>query len=74
MMRRLLRLKLTDGRTTCTAVEFKPVPALEPEHLVPGVKLCLTGASVKLGVILLDPKCIQVRHAVLTKGRAFQAS
>ena len=58
---RLLRLKLTDGRTTCTAVEFKPVSALEPDQLVPGIKVCLTSAAVKLGVVLLDAKSIKVR-------------
>lgn len=56
---RLLRLKLTDGKLSCIAAEFKPVPQLN-EDLPPGTKVCLTNASVKLGVVLLDAKCIQV--------------
>ncbi|DBA71488.1 TPA: hypothetical protein ACH3X2_011280 [Trebouxia sp. C0005] len=56
---RLLRLKLTDGKLSCTAAEYKPVPQLS-EDLPPGTKLCCTNATVRLGVLLLDAKCIQV--------------
>lgn len=58
---RLLRLKLTDGKLSCVAAEFKPVPQLT-EDLPPGTKLCCTNATVRLGVLLLDAKCIQARH------------
>ncbi len=57
---RLLRLKLTDGKLSCIAAEFKPVPQLT-EDLPPGTKLCCTNATVRLGVLLLDSKCIQAR-------------
>lgn len=52
-------MKLTDGKLSCIAAEFKSVPQLT-EELPPGTKVCLTNASVKLGVVLLDSKCIQV--------------
>ena len=61
---RLLRLKLTDGKLSCIAAEFKSVPQLT-EDLPPGTKVCLTNASVKLGVVLLDAKCVQASAAVL---------
>ncbi|KAL3148086.1 hypothetical protein ABBQ38_014371 [Trebouxia sp. C0009 RCD-2024] len=56
---RLLRLKLTDGKLSCIAAEFKSVPQLH-EELPPGTKVLLTNASVKLGVVLLDARNIQV--------------
>ncbi|KAL0052226.1 hypothetical protein WJX82_010182 [Trebouxia sp. C0006] len=59
LAQRLLRLKLTDGKLSCIAAEFKPVPQLT-EDLPPGTKLCCTNATVRLGVLLLDAKCIQV--------------
>ncbi|KAL0034734.1 hypothetical protein WJX77_004661 [Trebouxia sp. C0004] len=58
-VQRLLRVKLTDGKLSCIAAEFKPVPQLT-EDLPPGTKLCCTNATVRLGVLLLDAKCIQV--------------
>ena len=57
---RLLRLKLTDGKLSCTAAEFKPAPQLT-EDLPAGTKVCCSDVPVKLGVLLLDPKCIQAR-------------
>lgn len=60
---RLLALKLTDGKTSCKAVEYKKVDALN-DNLPPGTKVVLTSAQVKMGVILLESKCIKVRmHA-----------
>lgn len=56
---RLLRLKLTDSKLSCIAAEFKAVPQLS-EDLPPGTKVCCTNVSVKLGVLLLDSKSIQV--------------
>jgi len=53
---RLLRLKLTDGKLSCIAAEFKSVPQLT-EDLPPG-----TNATVRLGVLLLDAKCVQAWH------------
>lgn len=57
---RLLVLRLTDGKLTCKAAEYRHCPALK-ECLVPGTKLAVTGASIKSGVLLLEPKCIKVR-------------
>ena len=62
---RLLRLKLTDGKLSCIAAEFKPVPQLS-EDLPPGTKICLTNTSVKLGVLLLDAKCVQASTQINT--------
>lgn len=60
---RLLRLKLTDSKLSCIAAEFKAVPQLS-EDLPPGTKVCCTNVSVKLGVLLLDAKSIQVSHTL----------
>jgi hypothetical protein len=54
---RMLMLKLTDGRGACKAAEFRATEALA-QALVPGTKVLLAGASVRAGVVLLDPKCI----------------
>lgn len=56
----MMRLKLTDGKTTCKAVEMRPLPDVVPDALPPGTKICITNASVKAGLLLLDPKCFKV--------------
>ena len=56
---RLLRLKLTDGKTTCTALELHPTPCLDGD-LPPGTKVCLKNAPVRAGLVMLDPKCTKV--------------
>ncbi len=55
---RMLMLKLTDGKASCKAAEFKAADALLGA-LVPGTKVLLSSASVKAGVVLLEPKCIK---------------
>jgi hypothetical protein len=57
---RMLRLKLTDGKTICKAVEMRPLPDVTTEELPPGTKVCISNASVKAGLLLLDPKSIKV--------------
>ncbi len=57
---RMLRLKLTDGKTTCKAVEMRPLPDMSTEELPPGTKVCISNASVKAGLLLLDSKSIKV--------------
>jgi hypothetical protein len=57
---RLLTIKVTDGKTTAKAVEFKPLKSLPEGVLPPGTKITVTNASVKAGIILLDDKSFQV--------------
>ncbi|CAL8466403.1 g5939 [Coccomyxa elongata] len=57
---RVLRLKLTDGKTTCKAVETRPIQSIDPDSLAPGTKVCISNASVKAGLLLLDPKSLKV--------------
>ncbi len=55
---RLLMLKLTDGKASCKSAEYRATEQLM-QALVPGTKVLLAGASVKAGVVLLEPKCIK---------------
>ncbi|KAL4450546.1 hypothetical protein ABPG77_000902 [Micractinium sp. CCAP 211/92] len=56
---RILRLKLTDGRGSCVGVELQPLP-LSMEQLCPGTKVRLRGATVRCGVLLLGPRCLEL--------------
>ena len=56
----MLALKLTDGRASCKAIEFKPTPALSADGLPPGTKLCVSDIVVSGGILLLTPKCVKV--------------
>ena len=61
MAHRLLQLKLTDGKTTCKALEHAACPFLDIKELAPGTKLRVTGTvPVKLGLLLLEAKLVQV--------------
>ena len=60
---RLLQLKLTDGKTSCKALEFRPAPQLDLSQLAPGTKVQLSNASIKLGLVLVDARNIHVRPA-----------
>ncbi|KAK9798907.1 hypothetical protein WJX73_007349 [Symbiochloris irregularis] len=58
---RLLQLKLTDGKSTCKALEHSACPELDVKHLIPGTKVKLCGSiPVKLGFVLLEAKLVQV--------------
>ncbi|XP_053311404.1 tudor domain-containing protein 3 [Spea bombifrons] len=51
---RMLRLQMTDGHTSCTAIEFKYIPKLSL-NTPPGTKIKLLGTvEVKNGCLLLD--------------------
>ena len=67
---RMLALKLTDGRATCKALEFKPTPALSVADLPPGTKLCVWDVGASGGILLLTPKCVKVWHS--KSRRAFE--
>ncbi|XP_025831732.1 tudor domain-containing protein 3-like isoform X2 [Agrilus planipennis] len=51
---RMLRLILTDGHTTCQAVEIKEIPKLSHKNTPPGTKLLVNGAKVSSGCIILE--------------------
>ena len=57
---RLLAMRLTDGKVTAKAMEFKPLLKSLPAIVPPGTKVVVSNASVKTGVILLDDKSFQV--------------
>ena len=54
--KRTLKLLLTDGCTSCAAVEYEPTPCLDLVRV--GSKLILTDAFMARGIILLTPKCV----------------
>lgn len=62
---RLLSLRLTDGKLSCKAVEYQRVDQLSVD-LAPGTKVVLSNATVKNGILMLNPKTIKV----LCSGRA----
>ena len=37
-----------------------PLPNIDPDSLVPGTKVCISSASIKAGLLLLDPKSLKV--------------
>lgn len=53
-------MKLTDGKRSVKAMEFKPVALPKGEVLPPGTKVLLTNPTIKTGVILLDDKSFKV--------------
>ncbi|KAJ8527915.1 hypothetical protein K7X08_015366 [Anisodus acutangulus] len=58
--RRLLRLKLTDGHSEITAVEYSHIPSI-PDDIVPGTKVRLENkATVHSGIVCLNAKMITV--------------
>eukprot|EP00198_Chlamydomonas_reinhardtii_P008883 XP_001698220.1 predicted protein [Chlamydomonas reinhardtii] len=56
---RMLCLRLTDGKITCKAVEHVRCDGLNEELLAPGTKVLLSNASVRAGVVMLQPKTIK---------------
>ncbi len=57
---RILRVKMTDGKASCVGIEYQPLPAIKAEQLVPGTKVLLRGCSLRVGVLLLEPRCFEV--------------
>ncbi|KAL7827425.1 hypothetical protein SRHO_G00331430 [Serrasalmus rhombeus] len=57
---RMLMLQLTDGVQSLEAMEYQPIPALNPS-LPPGTKLQVVGkVEVRLGVLLLKSENVKV--------------
>ncbi len=54
-------MKMTDGKGSCVGIEYQPLPAIKSEQLVPGTKVRLRSCSLRVGVLLLDPRCFEVR-------------
>ncbi|OMO57993.1 hypothetical protein COLO4_34948 [Corchorus olitorius] len=62
---RLLRLRLTDGHSEITAVEYSHVPAI-PDNVVPGTKIRLENkAIVHGGILCLNPKVVHLLGGVV---------
>ena len=61
-------MRLTDGKVTAKAMEFKPLLKSLPAIVPPGTKVVVSNASVKAGVILLDDRSFQVRLLVVLVG------
>lgn len=58
---RILRLKLTDGKVNCVAVEYQPLPSVvKIDMLIPGTKVQLKNVLVRSGVILLESTSFKV--------------
>lgn len=57
---RLLRLRLTDGNKKCVALEYGQLSHIRSDILIPGVKLKIQNVTVRLGVLLLEKKNIEV--------------
>uniref|UniRef100_A0A3Q7JRH8 RecQ mediated genome instability protein 1 OB-fold domain-containing protein n=1 Tax=Solanum lycopersicum TaxID=4081 RepID=A0A3Q7JRH8_SOLLC len=58
--RRLLRLKLTDGHSEITAIEYSHIPSI-PDDVVPGTKVRLENkATIHSGIVCLNAKMITV--------------
>lgn len=55
---RMLRLKLTDGVSSCVAVEYESLQSIKSKDLVPGVKILLHSPLIRNGIVLLEPKSI----------------
>lgn len=54
---RMLKLTLTDGHSTCQAIEVDNLPDLNVHKTAPGTKLLVYGARVQGGYVLLDKAC-----------------
>lgn len=54
-------MRLTDGKTTCKALEYHAMPELDIAALAPGCKVCVRNAIARNGLLLLDTKCFQVQ-------------
>ncbi|KAL8149263.1 hypothetical protein AgCh_006316 [Apium graveolens] len=63
--KRLLRLKLTDGHSEITAIEFSHIPSI-PDDVVPGTKIRFEDKAVmRNGILCLNPKVITVLGGVV---------
>ncbi|KAI7732646.1 LOW QUALITY PROTEIN: hypothetical protein M8C21_023201, partial [Ambrosia artemisiifolia] len=63
--KRLLRLKLTDGHSDVTAIEFTHIPSL-PDNVVPGTKIRLENKVVMhSGILCLNAKVVTVLGGIV---------
>ncbi|XP_076958766.1 uncharacterized protein LOC143634619 [Bidens hawaiensis] len=63
--KRLLRLKLTDGHSEVTAIEFTHIPSL-PDNVVPGTKIRLENKVViHSGILCLNAKVVTVLGGIV---------
>ncbi|XP_076909347.1 uncharacterized protein LOC143566561 [Bidens hawaiensis] len=63
--KRLLRLKLTDGHSEVTAIEFSHIPSL-PDNVVPGTKIRLENKVViHSGILCLNAKVVTVLGGIV---------
>ncbi|PIN24340.1 hypothetical protein CDL12_02936 [Handroanthus impetiginosus] len=63
--RRLLRLKLTDGHSEITAIEYSHVPSI-PEDVIPGTKVRLQNkADIYGGTLCVNKKVITVLGGIV---------
>eukprot|EP00959_Pyramimonas_sp_CCMP1952_P152971 3200121-Pyramimonas_sp.AAC.1 len=56
---RMLRLKVTDGKVTAVAVEYRRISQLD-SNLAPGTKLLFTDATVQSGIAMLQDRMVKV--------------
>jgi len=56
-----MELQLCPLQTHCKAAEHKRCDTLS-DQLPPGTKIQLRGCPIRMGVMLLEPKCIKVRR------------
>lgn len=56
---RMLKLELTDGKTTCYAIEYSPIPSLSVT-LKRGTKIAVQNVRVENGLLLLNNTNTQV--------------
>lgn len=69
---RLLAVRLTDGKVTCKGLEYRKLDCLS-EDTPPGTKVQLSGVSIRMGVLLLEPKCVKVRAGRKGDGKGGKA-
>ncbi len=60
--RRLLVVTVSDGFTRAHCVEACPVPSLDPQNLIPGLKIVLRDARIVHGVVWLDARTVVSTH------------
>lgn len=53
----MLKITLTDGHTTCHAIEIESISRLSRTHTPPGAKILIRNAKISSSCILLNPKC-----------------
>lgn len=51
---RMLKMELTDGKTTCYAIEYTPIPSLTIA-IKRGAKIAVQNVRVENGLLLLNP-------------------